>query len=119
MSDALPLVKPLVFVAAVYEGNPVEFRHGLLRAATSLRAATHVVPVLPDLRILEEQFAGDRFGWEWDLISRCDALVVIGGRLVPDVEGAESCERWIEAAREMDVPVFEGPGDLFDWVANR
>ena len=102
--------KPLVFIAAVYEGNASEYVHGLVRAARSLRGITsRVVPVLPDLRLVAEDFAGDRFSWEWDLIGRCDALVVIGGRDVPDVD----------AALEMDIPVFDGPGALVDWLVER
>jgi hypothetical protein len=43
--------KPLVFVAAVYEGNPLEWAHGILRSAQSLWAGADVVPVVPHLRL--------------------------------------------------------------------
>ena len=46
--------KPLVFVAAVYEGNPMEFLNGLAKAAESLRAAAGVVTALPDFRLLPD-----------------------------------------------------------------
>lgn len=112
--------KPLVFVAAVYEGNPMEYAHGLVKAAWSLRAASRLVPVLPDFRLLREDYAGERFAWEYDLLERCDALVVVGGRGVPPGHpGAEGVERWADAATELGLPVFEGPAPLFVWVAGR
>jgi len=110
--------KPLVFVAAVYEGNPMEFLNGLAKAAESLRAAAGVVPALPDFR-LTSQLAGERADWERDLIEHCDALVVIGGRDVPDRDGAEGVDRWVDAATGFGLPVFDGPGPLIEWVRNR
>lgn len=112
--------KPLVFVAAVYEGNATEYAHGLVRAAWSLRAASRLVPVLPDFRLLSEDYAGERFAWESDLIERCEALVVIGGRDVPAGRtGAEGVERWVDVAARLGLRIFDGPGSLFEWVAER
>lgn len=110
--------KPLVFVAAVYEGNPQEYLHGMARAAESLRAAG-VVPALPDFRLMPENQPGERAAWERDLIEACDALVVIGGRDVPERDGAEGVERWVDAATGFGLPVFDGPGPLIEWVRNR
>lgn len=110
--------KPLVFVAAVYEGNASEFAHGLVKAARSLRAASPLVPVLPDLRLIGDVSPADRFEYEADLIARCDALVVIGGTDVI-VEGGEGVDDWVDFAQGRGVPVFGGPGLLFEWVAGR
>ena len=110
--------KPLVFVAAVYEGNPMEFLNGLAKAAESLRAAAGVVTALPDFRLLPD-LGDERVDWERDLIEHCDALVVIGGRDVPDRNGAEGVERWVDAATGFGLPVFDGPGPLIEWVRNR
>jgi hypothetical protein len=110
--------RPLVFVAAVYEGNPMEFLNGLAKAAESLRAAAGVVTALPDFRLLPDH-GDERVEWERDLIEHCDALVVIGGRDVPDRDDAEGVERWVDAATGFGLPVFDGPGPLIEWVRNR
>jgi hypothetical protein len=120
VSNEAAVSKPQVFVAAVWEGNPMEYAHGLGRAARSLRAIADIVPVLPDLRFLPDEPGFDRVGWERDLVARCDAVVVIGGRDVrDDVAGAEGVERWLTDAEDFGVPVFDGPGPLVDWVLAR
>jgi len=112
--------KPQVFVAAAWEGNPMEYAHGLVKAARSLRAIADIVPVLPDMRLVPDEPGFDRVGWERDLIARSDAVVVIGGRDVrDDVAGAEGVDRWLADAEDFGVLVFDGPGPLVDWVMTR
>jgi hypothetical protein len=109
--------KPLIFVAATYEGNIFEWANGLLRSAASIRAAADVVPILPHLRLIVIDPA-DRIDWELDLISRCDGLVVLGGT-EGGVEDRHGISRWLEAAEVFEVPIFRGPGQLIDWVRAR
>jgi len=108
--------KPLVFVAATYAGNPLEWAHGILRSAQSLWAAADVVPVVPHLR-LGVMDTDERRAYERDLIRICDAVVVVGGRDIP--EGGEGVDPWIVDAFNFNVPVFEGPGPLIEWARNR
>lgn len=110
--------KPLVYVAAAYAGNPLEWAHGLLRAAEALWRGADVVPVLPHLRLGNALWAhDDRLSYEWDLIRSCDAVVVIGGRHAP--VPSEGVEQWTDFADGLGVPVLDGPAALDDWVRNR
>lgn len=105
--------RPLVFIAAAYEGNPYEWAYGILKAGEAMRRVAGVTPVMPHLRLVEIA-RDDRMEWERDLIRACVAVVVVGGST-----GAEDVQAWADFAQGAQVPVFVGPGALIEWMADR
>lgn len=102
--------RPLVFIAAKYEGNPFEYLNGLVHAAVTVwgLGAVPVLP-LPRLSLLD---AAERLRYERALIDNCRAVLIVSG----DEDGDQDLIEYKDRAEDIHIPVFADMVRFLHWL---